>query len=85
MPSRQWALLKEEKSEKFNEQNPEWLHKENFECAFTAGMHPRAFNTCSSVCGHGSELSAVLMRSVLIAFICNLWDRRSAGSSGLFF
>ena len=34
---REWALLKAENGDKFDAQAPKWLHKENFECAFTAG------------------------------------------------
>lgn len=35
---REWALLKVESRETFlREQAPAWLHKEYFECAFTAG------------------------------------------------
>jgi uncharacterized protein YcbX len=35
---REWALLKSENSDKFDALAPEWLHKEHFECAFTAAQ-----------------------------------------------
>mmetsp|Transcript_4951 Transcript_4951/g.10998 ORF Transcript_4951/g.10998 Transcript_4951/m.10998 type:complete len:402 (-) Transcript_4951:445-1650(-) len=33
---RRYALLKNKNRDKFDEKNPEWLHKENFLCAFSA-------------------------------------------------
>ena len=33
---RRFALLKTTSRADFNEKDPEWLHKENFLCAFTA-------------------------------------------------
>lgn len=33
---RRYALLKQKNEEKFDGKNPEWLHKENFLCAFSA-------------------------------------------------
>ena len=42
---REWALLKVESREKFSEQAPAWLHKENFECVFTAGEALAALET----------------------------------------
>ena len=33
---RRFALLKQQKRDKFDEIDPEWLHKENFLCAFSA-------------------------------------------------
>ncbi|VEU39647.1 unnamed protein product [Pseudo-nitzschia multistriata] len=33
---RRYALLKQKNKEKFDEKSPEWLHKENFLCAFSA-------------------------------------------------
>jgi len=35
---REWALLKSENSDKFDALAPVWLHKEHFECAFTAAQ-----------------------------------------------
>ena len=42
---REWALLKVESRGKFSEEAPAWLHKENFECAFTAGEALAALDT----------------------------------------
>ena len=33
---RRFALLYDDRTEYFNKDNPEWLHKDNFLCAFTA-------------------------------------------------
>jgi len=35
--SRRWAVLKKDKADNFNADEPKWLHKENYECVFTAG------------------------------------------------
>lgn len=42
---RRYALIKSKNREKFCPEKPEWIHKENFLCAFTAGELLATFDT----------------------------------------
>jgi uncharacterized protein YcbX len=54
---RRYALLYKAKEEKWDESNPEWLHKENFLCAFTAPQLFSQYLTSYQIVSNDKESS----------------------------
>lgn len=57
---RRFALLKETNREKFDATDPEWLHKENFLCAFSAPELMASFRSHYEIVESGDETQQLL-------------------------
>ena len=57
---RRFALLKTTSRADFNEKDPEWLHKENFLCAFTAPELMSSFQSSYQVIKSGDDVKRIV-------------------------